>query len=126
MLFVFEDNSSGISENVFFNEIPLILSNNLIDYGNKFKNISVVDLVLSDNRKIINAILFNNKYLVANLRIVQKGQIARDRVSDFSISLRPTIFKTFNFRTIDIIDITESRIEINANEYSNLETRLLV
>lgn len=64
-----------------------------------------VDLILKDNRIIRNVILFEGKYVSSIFRYVAKGMVARDRLSNYGVSLNPTIYDKFDFQPNDIIEI---------------------
>jgi hypothetical protein len=119
----FEDNFSGISKSEFLLRLPEVLKTKTINLISDFKDWEIVDLYLTENRIINNAILINEKYLVANRRVVEIGQVARDRISNFSVFLKPTIFELFNFETIDIITIKKVDSNLNKIKLTDLETK---
>lgn len=78
-----------------------------------------VNLYLTDKRKIVNAIIYNNKYILCNLYYAANGQAARDRNSPFIIFSNLTPFEKFNFSIFDIKAI-EKQTDYNGRLFFGL------
>ncbi|WP_439185881.1 hypothetical protein [Carboxylicivirga taeanensis] len=107
LLYFYEstDNLDVIKRNDF--EIRLATSDHAcyVDTNIVFSKYEKVDLLLKDGRILRNTLLFKGKYVSTIFRDVANGFVARDRLSNYAISLYPTIFDKFDFQAKDIKEI---------------------
>ncbi len=100
----FEDNyEEGLSKSNFEKKVEDEQNNLRLKLDCNLSKYELISVYLKNNKKVINAIIYNNQFLVPHLRYVALGGITRDRCSDYGIFINPTIYKEFKFEISDII-----------------------
>lgn len=107
LLYIYEniDNLKVLNRNDFENNLATYEHACICNPNIEYSTYEKVDLILTEDRILRNVLLFKGKYISSFFRCVAKGNIARDRLSNYAISLYPSIFEKFNFHLNDIIKV---------------------
>jgi hypothetical protein len=107
LLYLYEstDNLDNLNRNDFENRLATNEHACICNLKSEYSTFEKVDLVLKKGRILRNVLLYKGMYASSIFRFVAKGNIARDRLSNYAISLYPTIFGRFDFHANDIIEV---------------------
>lgn len=99
LLYIYKniDNLKVLNRNDFENNLATYEHAYICNPNIEYLTYEKVDLILTEDRILRNVLLFKGKYISSFFRCVAKGNITRDRLSNYAISLYPLFLKSLIF-----------------------------